>query len=237
MNQQLFYAPYVGPDFILSEEESQHCVRVLRYKEGDVITVANGEGAFLKSKIIDANPRGCRVTIIDREFQNITRTEFIHIAVTPTKNLNRIEWFVEKATEIGIEGITFLRCEHSERTNINLERIRKIAISAMKQSQQATLPDFYGMMSFNECVSNVSRGDGSKMIAHCNSLSPIEPIKHVYTPQEDATILIGPEGGFSDEEIDFAVSNGFTPVSLGENRLRTETAALYACQAIHILNQ
>jgi 16S rRNA (uracil1498-N3)-methyltransferase len=144
-----------------------------------------------------------------------------------------MEWFVEKATEIGIDTITFLKCRHSERNHIKLQRLNKIAISAMKQSQKAVLPSINEMIDFKEFISLSAKG--IKMIAHCLETGK-QAIRTIYTPDNDALILIGPEGDFCHDEINAALAAGFVPVSLGESRLRTETAALVACYSIHFLN-
>ena len=240
--EQLFFAPDIATVPELPEEESQHCTRVLRLKTGDIITITDGKGFFYTASIIDAHPKHCRVQITKQWPQTPIRTFSIHIAVAPTKSMDRMEWFVEKATEVGIDTITLLHCLHSERKEIKLQRLTKIAVSAMKQSQKAFLPKINSMIDFQKFMSQDF--NGIKMIAHCaeTSITSVNPVSKksvnsVYKPNRHALVLIGPEGDFSQEEINAALSAGFVPVSLGENRLRTETAALVACHSIHFLNQ
>lgn len=232
--EQLFYAPDIAVTSELPEEESQHCVRVLRLKEGDPITLTDGKGFLYTAILANAHPKHCRVDITEQHRQTPLWNYIIHIAIAPTKNMDRMEWFVEKATEIGINTITCLRCRHSERREIKLQRLNKIAVSAMKQSQKTWLPQINEMIDFNTFISQ--KLDGDKMIAHCAE-DKKQLIKDSYKPNSNALILIGPEGDFSSEEINAALSAGFSPISLGKSRLRTETAALTACQTIHILNQ
>ena len=231
--EQLFYAPDIATTSILPEDESQHCVRVLRLKEGDNITITDGKGFLYNAILENTHPKHCQVKIIEQLFQKTLWGSFIHIAVAPTKSIDRMEWFVEKATETGVNEISCLRCRHSERREINLQRLNKIAISAMKQSQKATLPQINEMTDFNKFISR--EFNGQKMIAHCAG-SEKQHLKNVYTTGNNALILIGPEGDFSDEEITSAITSGFTPISLGNSRLRTETAALIACHTIHLFN-
>jgi len=233
-NSQLFYAPDIDSVPELPEDESLHCARVLRLKKDDPITITDGKGFFYSANIVDIRSKHCLVYVTKRWQQNISRNYSIHIAVAPTKNMDRMEWFVEKATEIGIDTITCLHCYHSERNGIKLQRLYKTAISAIKQSQQALLPRINEMTDFHEFIT--SNRKGTKMIAHCKDNGK-QLIKNIYTPGRDALILVGPEGDFSTDEINAALSAGFVPVSLGDSRLRTETAALTACHTIHLLNQ
>ena len=233
--EQLFYAPDIATvqELSLSEEESQHCARVLRLKTGDLITITDGKGFFYTASIVNAHAKNCQVKVLKQWPQKQTRTYNIHIAVAPTKNMDRMEWFVEKATEIGIDAITCLHCHHSERKEVKRQRLNKVAVSAMKQSQKALLPIIYEMIDFQKFISQDF--NGMKMIAHCAEECK-QLIKNVYAQGQDALFLIGPEGDFSRDEINAALSAGFTPVSLGESRLRTETAALVACHTVHLLN-
>lgn len=231
---QLFYTPDIATNQTLPEEESGHCIRVLRLSEGDLLDLTDGKGNFYKAEIIHAHPKRCQVSIVETLPQPALWHFNLQLAVAPTKNMDRMEWFTEKATEIGIDGVTCLKCSHSERKEIKSARLEKIMVSAMKQSQKAKLPELTGMTPFATFVKQPF--DGRKFIAHCE---PGEKhlIKQTYHAGENALILIGPEGDFSPEEIALALENGFEPISLGESRLRTETAALTACQTIHILNQ
>ena len=231
---QIFYAPDIATNPELPEEEANHCVRVLRLNEGDEILVTDGKGTFYKAAIRRANTKHCEISILENWRQPALWNFKLHIAMAPTKNMDRMEWFVEKATEIGIDTITCLNCRFSERKEVKTARLEKILVSAMKQSQKATLPRLNGMTDFKRFISEPF--DGRKFIAHCEEEEkPL--LKHVYHPGENALILIGPEGDFSTEEIRLAEKNGFEAISLGESRLRTETAALVACHTIHVLNQ
>ena len=231
---QIFYTPEIAVNPELPEEEAGHCIRVLRLTEGDEILLTDGKGSFFKAAISRAHPKHCEVNILEQWEQPALWNFNLHIAVAPTKNMDRMEWFAEKATEIGIDAITCLNCRFSERREIKPARLEKILVSAMKQSQKATLPELSGMVDFRTFVSQPF--DGRKFIAHCEEgVKPL--LKQTYHPGENALVLIGPEGDFSPEEIALALKQGFEPISLGESRLRTETAALVACHTIHVLNQ
>lgn len=230
---QLFYTPDIALTAELPEEEAGHCIRVLRLAEGDEIRLTDGKGYFYRAAIRRAHPKHCEVDILESWPQPALWPFKLHIAVAPTKNMDRMEWFVEKATEIGIDAITCLNCRFSERREIKPARLEKILVSAMKQSLKATLPRLTGMTDFKAFVTQPF--EGRKFIAHCEEEEKT-PLKHTYRPGENALILIGPEGDFSPEEIALALANGFEPVSLGESRLRTETAALVACHTIHVIN-
>ena len=214
---QIFYTPDITIKPELPEEEAGHCIRVLRLGEGDEIVLTDGQGSFYKAAISRAHPKHCEVTLLESWKQPDLWNFNLHIA-----------------TEIGINAITCLNCRFSERKEIKPIRLEKILVSAMKQSQKATLPALEGMTDFKKFVATPF--DGRKFIAHCEEgEKPL--LKHTYQPGENALILIGPEGDFSPEEIKLAQENGFEPISLGESRLRTETAALVACHTIHVLNQ
>lgn len=231
---QIFYTPDIVVNPELPEEEAGHCIRVLRLTEGDEILLTDGKGTFYKAAISCAHHKHCKVSILESWQQPALWNFRLHIAVGPTKNMDRMEWFAEKATEIGIDAITCLNCRFSERREIKTARLEKILVSAMKQSQKATLPQLEGMTDFKSFVSQPF--DGRKFIAHCED-GDKTLLKQTYRPGENALVLIGPEGDFSPEEIELALQQGFEPISLGESRLRTETAALVACHTIHILNQ
>lgn len=232
----LFYTPDITENtYTLSEEESKHCVRVLRMNNGDEIELMDGKGSIYKAEIIDNNPKRCTVKIVNtikteqRKFQ-------LHIAIAPTKSIDRTEWFLEKATEIGVDELSLLSCQNSERTVIKAERLNKVLISAIKQSKNAYLPQLNELVDFNKFISTTQHFKGQKFIAHCYS-NDLTHLKSKYSALENVLILIGPEGDFSLEEVKLAESNGFTSVSLGKNRLRTETAALYACNTINVINE
>ena len=231
---QIFYAPDIESTLVLPEEESGHCVRVLRLAVGDEILITDGKGCFFQATIAEAHAKHCRVEIVSSWTPEKPWKGYIHIAVAPTKNMDRMEWFAEKATEIGIDEITCLNCRFSERKEVKPARLEKILVSAMKQSQKATLPLLNGMTDFKEFVKRPF--DGQKFIAHCEKgEKPL--IKSIYHPEGNVLILIGPEGDFSPEEIRLAIEQGFEPISLGKSRLITETAALTACHTIQIINQ
>ena len=214
----------------LPEEEAGHCIRVLRMKEGDSIRLTDGKGCFYDAVISAVSGKRCMVHIERKEQQEQLWNGYLPIAVAPTNLMDRNEWFVEKAVEIGVDEITFLKTDHSERDVIKMERIEKIAVSAMKQSQKATLPVLNGMTPLR---SFIEQGfDGDKYIAHCEPGSKVL-LQDALTPGHNSLVLIGPEGDFSPAEIEMALKAGFKPISLGPSRLRTETAALVA---EHIMN-
>lgn len=231
---QIFYTPDIATNPILPEEESGHCIRVLRLSEGDQILLTDGKGYFYKAEISAAHPKHCGVNLLESWQQPRLWPFRVHIAVAPTKNMDRMEWFAEKATEIGIDAISCLNCRFSERKEIKPARLEKILVSAMKQSQKATLPELEGMVDFKQFVNR--QFEGRKFIAYCKEDQKLL-LKQTYHPGENALVLIGPEGDFSPEEIALAKANGFEPISLGDSRLRTETAALVACHTLHVLNQ
>lgn len=230
---QIFYTPDISVNLELPEEEAGHCVRVLRLTEGAEILLTDGKGYFYKAIITRAHPKHCTVEIADSWQAEKPWPFYVHIAVAPTKNMDRMEWFAEKATEIGIDEITCLNCRFSERREVKPARLEKILVSAMKQSQKALLPKLNGMTDFKSFVKQPF--DGRKFIAHCEEgEKPL--IKEIYHAGENALVLIGPEGDFSPEEIELAKANGFEAISLGKSRLRTETAAFTACHTLHVLN-
>lgn len=231
---QIFYTPDITITNELPAEEALHCLKVLRLTEGDEILLTDGNGSFYKAAISCAHPKHCEVSILESWKQPSLWNFELQIAVAPTKNMDRMEWFTEKATEIGINAITCLNCRFSERRDIKPARLEKIMVSAMKQSQKATLPGLEGMTDFKTFINKPF--DGRKFIAHCED-GRKTLLKQTYHPGENALILIGPEGDFSPEEIEMALKQGFEPISLGESRLRTETAALAACHTLHVLNQ
>jgi 16S rRNA (uracil1498-N3)-methyltransferase len=230
----LFYAPDIVADQRLPETEAQHCLKVLRMKVGDNIHLTDGKGNFYKAAIEGTNWKDCKLRVLETIPQAPLWNGKIEIALAPPKNMERIEWFAEKATEIGIDKICFLLCRFSERKEIKTERIGKILISAMKQSVKARLPELTEMLDFKQFIRQ--QFNGQKFIAHCHS-GDKPCLSQVYSKNENVLILIGPEGDFSEEEVTLAEEQGFIPVSLGKSRLRTETAALVACHAIHVVNQ
>jgi len=230
----LFYAPDLLASGELPETESQHCIRVLRKQAGDEIDLTDGKGCFYRAQITEVHPKHCRVKILETRPAASRWKNRIEIAIAPTKNIERIEWFAEKAAEIGIDKIIFLKTHYSERKEIKTDRIHKLLIAAIKQSEQARLPEVQEMMDFAVFVRQSF--EGQKWIAHCHpGEKPL--LSHIYRCNENILTLIGPEGDFSEDEIQLATANGFQSVSLGGNRLRTETAALTVCQTVHILQQ
>lgn len=235
---QLFYNTNItdkAQEVTFDKEESRHIVKVLRMKEGDKFKITNGKGSFFFAEIISANAKGCLVKILSAEEQHPLPYQ-LHMAVAPTKLNDRYEWFLEKATEIGISEITPIICDHSERKTIKPERYEKILQSAMKQSLKAYLPILNEAISFKDFINSEKDSEGLKCIAHCEE-SDKKSLKSILLPNKKITILIGPEGDFSVEEIELAKSNGFIPVTLGESRLRTETAAVVACHSVAFVNE
>lgn len=231
---QLFYIPNItGSEVILSETESKHAIRVLRLSVNSEVQLIDGEGGFYEAVISDAHPKKCKL-LITNSIQNFDKRNFkLHIAIAPTKNIDRYEWFLEKCTEIGIDEITPLISEHSERKVIKPERLNKILISAMKQSLKATLPKLNPIVNFNDFI-NTSNYQNN-YIAHCYDGEKIH-LKNTIKKGDDILVLIGPEGDFSLEEIKLAKQNGFLEVSLGTARLRTETAGVVACHIANLNN-
>ncbi len=235
----LFYTPSVSniEIFTLNEEESKHCVRVLRLTVGSEIVLIDGKGGWYKAIIIDDNVKRCTVKIVETR-KEVGKQKFnLHIAIAPTKNNDRIEWFVEKSTEIGINEVSLIECKNSERVSAKTERLEKVAVSAIKQSLKAYLPLINEILAFKKFIEATSNFKGQKFIAHCNEMKGKAHLKTLYTKGEDVLVLIGPEGDFTPDEVHLALNNDFKEITLGESRLRTETAALYACTVINVLNE
>ena len=230
---QLFYCPGLhGGDDFLNGEESLHCAKVLRKKTGDLIDITDGFGNFYKAQLSDLNPKKCFFKVLSS--QSIPENNFfIHIAIAPTKSSDRIEWFIEKAVEIGIDKISLIRTSHSERKSINLERVKKKAISAMKQSVRAFLPELVQMVDLNKLLT--SGIEDQKFIAHLESPTT-EYLENAANPGKSYLLLIGPEGGFSDDELSKAKENQFSVVKIGDYRLRTETAGIVGCTTLNQMN-
>lgn len=238
----LFYTPDITSDiYTLNEEESKHSIRVLRLRIGDPVILIDGVGGWYEAVIKDDNPKNCKVSILETKKEFGKRDLRLHIAIAPTKNMDRLEWFTEKATEMGIDEITTLDCQNIKRTVVKAERLNKVAVSAIKQSLKAYLPKINEMMELKKLIVSNGNFKGQKFIAHCYSnISEKDNrthLKNLYKKGNDALILIGPEGDFSVEEVKFAINNGFKEISLGSSRLRTETAAMYACATVNILNE
>ncbi|MEQ8704579.1 MAG: 16S rRNA (uracil(1498)-N(3))-methyltransferase [Phaeodactylibacter sp.] len=231
----IFFTDQVqGETAELPEEEARHCVQVLRFKAGDPIRFIDGQGGFYEGIVAETGKKRCRIRIVSRVGNYGQRPYRVHLAVAPTKNISRMEWLLEKATEIGLDTFTPLLCEHSERRVLKLQRLEKIALSAAKQSVKAFLPQLNPLVPFDAFLQQPA-GEAGRYIAYLGN-GVKGSLKQNYMPGQDVCLLIGPEGGFSPKEAEAAVKAGFTPVALGESRLRTETAALVACHTVHLLN-
>lgn len=231
---QLYYTPDIESNDELPESESQHCIKVMRLGAGDEIYATDGKGALYKARIVSVSGKRCRIEIVGKSMPDKGWDYFLEIAIAPTKNMERTEWFVEKGTEVGIDKIDFIRCRYSERKEIKCDRVGKIAVAAMKQSLKLHKPVLEGMTEFRDLIE--APFEGRKFIAHCHE-GDKKALRDVCRPGERTLILIGPEGDFSKEEIEAARKAGFTEVTLGESRLRTETAALVACVTVQIINE
>jgi 16S rRNA (uracil1498-N3)-methyltransferase len=230
----LFYTPDIQSDhYTLPEDESKHCTRVLRLQHGDTVYLIDGRGGMYTAIIQDAHQKRCQLQVIDKQVAYGQLPYYVHIAVAPTKNIDRMEWFVEKAVEIGVSAITFLECEHSERKQLRLDRIEKIAVSAMKQSKKGYMPLINEMTPYEHFIRTCIPDD--TFIAHLEN-DATKSIKDYYKSNRQHCILIGPEGDFSPGEIQAAYALGIRPVTLGQSRLRTETAALVACHTLNVLH-
>jgi 16S rRNA (uracil1498-N3)-methyltransferase len=230
----LFYVPGIsGSEIILEETESKHAVKVLRLGKGDTILCTDGTGGFYTASITDANPKRCRLSIIEAKQQAGKKNFYIHIAIAPTKNNERLEWFLEKATEIGIDEISLLLCDNSERKSVKTDRLEKVLVSAMKQSVKAYLPKLNEPVPFNEFIAR-SKTD-LKFIAHCRE-NNLPHLKNLVQKENSVLILIGPEGDFSSMEIETAIQHQFEAISLGDSRLRTETAGIVSCHIVNLVN-
>ena len=228
----LFYCPEIStPELILPEEESKHCIRVLRLGKGDTIYLTDGKGLLCRALLLDSDPKSTSVRIVDTTAGYRKRDHFLHIAIAPTKNSERFEWFLEKATEIGIDKITPLVCARSERENINFKRGERILISGMKQAQRAYIPVLNPVCHLKNILAG--RDEKSKIIAHCNSRD-LPVISERLGGGAPVIILIGPEGDFTREEVEMATGKGFAEVSLGPFVYRTETAGIIACHAFNL---
>ena len=230
----LFYVPDIAERWELSEEEAAHALRVLRLSVGDGLEITDGKGNLYRTSIDSISAKHCYVVpCVPLEKPKNWRGG-VHIAIAPTKNMDRIEWFAEKATEIGLDAVTFLNCRFSERKVIKPERVERIVVSAMKQSLKYCKPVVEDMIDFKKFIAQERQG--AKFIAHCYDSERVL-LKDVLVPGEEATVLIGPEGDFSPEEVELAIKAGYRPISLGSSRLRTETAALVACHTYILKNE
>jgi 16S rRNA (uracil1498-N3)-methyltransferase len=232
----LFYTPDIASDtYSLNEEESNHCNKVLRLKVGDSVHLIDGVGGLYVANIVNISKKTVELKVTSKQEGFGKRNHHLHIAIAPTKNIDRLEWFLEKATEIGIDEITPIICERSERKVVKEERLEKVVTSAVKQSLTAYHPKINVAVSFKDFIANSIAG--YKLIAHCIDEKDKSTIAKLITPHERYLILIGPEGDFTPKEIELALQSGFKPVTLGNTRLRTETAGLAACFEINYLNR
>jgi 16S rRNA (uracil1498-N3)-methyltransferase len=234
-DMHLFYAPGIkGSFYTLDERESRHSVKVLRLKKNSRVKLIDGKGNLHEGIVSDPDPRECVIQIesVTRDFEK--RDYSLHVAISPLKNPERFEWFVEKSVEIGIDEITPLVCFNTEKPGIKVDRTRGLIVSAMKQSIKAKEPILNPAVNFTDFVTR--HFEGKLMIAHCHSHLSRATIAGVYKKGENALVLIGPEGDFSTDEIEMAIENEFIPVHLGRSRLRTETAGIAACHSIYFIN-
>jgi 16S rRNA (uracil1498-N3)-methyltransferase len=231
---QLFYEPHItGDKFYLNEDEARHCIKVLRKKEGDLINVIDGQGTFYDCEILEANSKKCLVSIKKKTPEKLKKY-FIHIAIAPTKNIDRLEWFVEKAVELGVDELSFVICQNSERQQLKMDRIEKKAVSAMKQSIKARLPKINPATKLSDFLK--TNHTGQNFIGYVDAANPLH-LKDAAEVEKHYNILIGPEGDFSANELLVAEKAGFKKISLGQSRLRTETAGLAACHILNLINE
>ncbi len=234
----LFYNQHITTEtqeIVFNKEESRHIGKVLRKQNGDILDITNGQGYFFQAELISVTPKECIGTILSAKKQP-PLPYHLHLAVAPTKLNDRYEWFLEKATEIGVSEITPIICDHSERKVIKPERYEKIIQSAMKQSLKAYLPKLNPAIDLQSFLTNRTEINIQKFIAHCEETDR-KSLKNMLLPSKNTLILIGPEGDFSSKEINLALINQFIPISLGESRLRTETAAIAACHSVSFIHQ
>lgn len=230
---QLFYAYKIEDSFAyLDQEEASHCTKTLRKNIGDTISFTDGCGGIYEGKITAISKKDCQLQIIKKIESAIQKKFKLHLAIAPTKNIDRLEWFLEKATELGVDEITFILCQRSERKNIRLDRLEKITLSAAKQSLKSIFPKVHDLVKFKDFVTTTQHL--FKGIAHCNA-DNLPHLKTLLEQQEDILVLIGPEGDFSEEEVALAKKHGFVEVGLGTSRLRTETAGVVACHTVHLV--
>jgi 16S rRNA (uracil1498-N3)-methyltransferase len=231
----IFYIPEISGNYIvLPEEESKHCIRVLRMVQGDSLQVVDGMGNFIDCIVSDPRPKRCIVEIKKTIPEFGKRSFHLHLAIAPTKNMDRLEWFLEKATEIGVDEITPLLCEHSERKAINPERLQRVMVAAMKQSVKAYLPKLNSLTRIDQLIK--SSEETTKLIAYCGDFDEPHAKAHI-VKGNSILFLVGPEGDFSPNEVSHALANGFISVGLGPSRLRTETAGVVACTIANLCNE
>ncbi|MFY7671697.1 16S rRNA (uracil(1498)-N(3))-methyltransferase [Tenacibaculum sp. MEBiC06402] len=233
---QLFFNPTITEntkEVLFNKEESRHIIKVLRKKQGDILQITNGKGYLFSAEIIIDSDKKCVAKIIDVQFKEKEWNYHLHIAIAPTKNIDRLEWFIEKATEIGIDEITPIICDNSERKVVKIDRLQKILLSAVKQSLKYTAPALNELTHFKDFIKD--RTEENLLIAHCNEGEKTS-LKSFNFKGDKIVILIGPEGDFSIKETQNAILQKFTPISLGESRLRTETAGVVAVHSINFIH-
>lgn len=232
---QIFYTPDIKDDlYILNEEESRHCIKVLRLSKGDTVSLVDGIGTLYTAEITEPHPKKTSLHVLNKQTEFGKREYSLHLAVAPTKNIERFEWFLEKATEIGVDEITPIICDRSERKEVKSERLNKIITSAVKQSIKAYHPRLNEPVKLKTFAKSLN--SNQKFIAHCNS-GDKSALKDILVPQTDYIILIGPEGDFTPDEVAVCMQSGYIPITLGDSRLRTETAALEACFEVNFINR
>jgi len=230
----LFYDPDItGQLYTLNKVDSNHLVRVLRIKIGETVFVTNGKGMLFECIVSDTNPKSCQIEIVNKTPGGDKRNFNLQIAIAPTKNISRFEWFLEKSTEIGVDCISPILCDHSERKTIKLDRLNRVITAAMKQSLKSFHPKLDDLININDLIEKPFQGQ--KIIAYVDNEIENE-LFNMCKPNVDTLVLIGPEGDFSKEEISKAIDNGFIPVKLGPSRLRTETAGIVACHTVNLVN-
>ena len=235
---RFFYVPDAEKLTELPAEEANHAIKVLRLKEGDELMLMDGQGSFYRAEVTLVSNHHCMYRIMDRQPQQPQWEGRVHLAIAPTKMNDRIEWMAEKATEVGIDELSFLNCQFSERRNLKTERIKKIVVAAVKQSHKAWMPVVNELEPFRQFISRQS--SGHRYIAHCyNEVPRVNLFDELcrLDASEDALVLVGPEGDFSIDEVRYAVSQGFVSVDLGKSRLRTETAGLSAVMMMQLAKQ
>ncbi|MFK7798162.1 MAG: 16S rRNA (uracil(1498)-N(3))-methyltransferase [Aureispira sp.] len=231
---QLFNTNNIQKNYAyFGEEETKHCTKTLRKGIGAILTLTDGKGNLYEAELVAFDKKSTTLHIIKQLPSPDQRPFKLHIGIAPTKNNSRLEWFLEKATELGIDEVSFLRCQRSERKNIRLDRLEKIVLSAAKQSIKTIFPTLHPLRSFKEVIADAEAD--FKGIAHCNTV-PLPPLKEKVTAVPSIFLLIGPEGDFSPQEVAWAQEQGFEEISLGQSRLRTETAGLVACHTVHLLH-
>ncbi|TVR42093.1 MAG: 16S rRNA (uracil(1498)-N(3))-methyltransferase [Bacteroidia bacterium] len=232
----IFFSDQVQSNLLtLSAEESRHCIKVLRLREGDPVLLTNGRGTLCTGRLVSEDPRSCNIEIVSREEEYGKRPFSLHMAVAPTKQIDRFEWFLEKATECGIDRITPVICAHSERQVVKPERLEKILLSAMKQSARAYLPVLEPTVPFHTFLEQLNALPENSFIAHCGQ-GKKHRLDNDFHKMKDTLIMVGPEGDFSKEEVDAALLKGFRAISMGQHRLRTETAAVALCVQVNFMN-